>query len=71
MHWASSSPHLPDDQDFDILEFYAGKANTTFSMRRKGFKSARFDLKYGRAEPERTNYMDLLDPSGFLFPGGY
>ena len=61
----------------DFLEFFAGHSNLTRSARRSGRVSARFDIKFGkkgsfmrikrRGLKKRSNYMDLLTPSGFLF----
>ncbi|OLP88430.1 hypothetical protein AK812_SmicGene30244 [Symbiodinium microadriaticum] len=36
-------------QDYDCLEFYAGRARTTAAMRNKSFKAARFDKKYNES----------------------
>ena len=62
----------PQPEDFTFLEFYAGNSALTRCARRKGKVSARFDIKYhtgsGKAgRKKRTNFMDLLTPSGFLF----
>ncbi|CAE7458794.1 unnamed protein product [Symbiodinium sp. CCMP2592] len=48
-------------QDYDCLEFYAGRARTTAAMRNKSLKAARFDKKYNAPDlRHRSNFMDLL-----------
>ena len=62
-------PFLPQPlQDFEFLEFFAGHSALTREARRSGRISARFDIKYSDKSRARgrSNYMDLLDPSGFM-----
>lgn len=57
-------------QEFEWLEYYAGKAACTASMRRAGYTSARFDFLYfDPLTPKRStrNYYDILTPAGFAF----
>lgn len=57
-------------QDFQWLEFYAGKANCTMEMRRNGYNGARFDKLYcknPKKSGRKTNWMDITTPAGFAF----
>ena len=61
-------------QEFQWLEFFAGTANCTRSMRRAGYLGAKFDIMYCEADKQKrrgrkTNWMDLLTPSGFALHG--
>ena len=68
-------PILPRPlQDFQWLEFFAGTANCTRSMRRAGYLGAKFDILYcggdmRKSRGRKTNWMDLLTPSGFALHG--
>ena len=57
-------------QEFDCVEFYAGRANLTRMMRLSGYRAAKLDYLYGgqvgsSRKPHNTNPMDLLSVSGF------
>ena len=61
-------------QDFEWLEYYAGRAACTTAMRRAGYVAAKFDLLYfDRDKTKRcgknSNYYDLLTPAGFALLG--
>ncbi|CAE7241486.1 unnamed protein product, partial [Symbiodinium sp. KB8] len=43
--------------EFDWLEFFAGHANGTRAVRLRGFKGARFDLKYFEDNGGHSNYQ--------------
>ena len=58
-------------QDLGWLEFFAGKAECTKSMRRRGIPGVRFDIGYFEKEcPKnrrcKSNFHDILSDSGFL-----
>ena len=70
---------LQPEQDFEFLEFFAGRANLTYAMRKSRRKSGRFDILYnsrfhkgGKVRrpgcDHNTNYMDLCTPAGFALP---
>ena len=53
------------------MEFFAGMARCTTHVRQAGHPAVRFDLMYNPEEevPEgRSNYMDILTPSGLALP---
>ena len=53
-------------QCFDWLEFFAGAANLTSSIRIRGGKGVKFDLLYNEDPGLRSsNFMDLCSNSGF------
>lgn len=55
-------------QEYDCIEFYAGKANLTKMMKLAGYRAAKLDFLYGvrpSGKQHQTNPMDLLSPSGF------
>ena len=57
---------LPPLKEYQWLEFYAGYGNLTRFMKASGYKTARFDLGDANRQPHRrSNYMDILSPSGF------
>jgi hypothetical protein len=59
---------LPPLKEYQWLEFYAGYGNLTRFMKASGYKSARFELGDADRQPHRrSNYMDILSPSGFWF----
>lgn len=65
---------LPVLQEFEWLEYYAGRAACTTAMRRAGHVAAKFDLLYfDRAKTKKcgknSNYYDLLTPAGFALLG--
>ena len=55
-------------EEYNFLEFYAGKARTTAAFRECGEKCAKFDILYHdpAGTSHKTNYMDLTTASGFL-----
>ena len=59
-------------QDVQFIEFFAGSAALTQKMRQAGLKSVRCDIEYFkcmgqmRGGKQRSNYMDILTPSGFM-----
>ena len=58
----------PWRQEFQWLEYFAGKAACTTAMRSAGYVSARFDKLYWCPKTykrRRSNYYDLNSPSGF------
>ena len=58
-------------QEFEWLEFFAGYSACTRAVRRAGFLGARFDLNYVKdLKGRKSNWMDLLTPSGFMHLGG-
>ena len=59
-------------QEFQWIEYFAGKAACTTAMRSAGYHSARFDFLYFRDEDKKrrkSNFYDLLTPAGFAFLG--
>ena len=55
---------------YQLVEFFAGCSSTTFAFRKRGYRSVRLDIKYGkRRSHHKTDYMDLNSASGFLFLG--
>lgn len=58
-------------QSYDMLEFYAGKANLSRCMKLGGVRTGSLDIKYdvkvnpGRKRPRSSDPMDILSPSGF------
>ena len=57
-------------EEFQMLEFFAGRANLSRCMRASGIKTASFDVLYklGNNNPEKpykSNAMDINDTSGF------
>ena len=54
-------------QEFDYVEFYAGKGNLSRCMRASGIRTASLDLLYRVKGSERhhSNCMDILSPAGF------
>lgn len=56
-------------QEFQMLEFFAGKANLSKCMKATGFKTASFDILYeeGRKPEHNSNFMDINSPSGFAY----
>ena len=58
-------------QSYDMLEFYAGKANLSRYMKLSGMRTGSLDIKYdvkvkpGRKRPRSSDPMDILSPSGF------
>ena len=59
-------------QDYQWIEFYAGKAACTYAMRRAGYRAARFDKLYFDPQCQKrrkSNFYDLNTPSGFAFLG--
>lgn len=64
---------MPATQDTDWIEVYAGQANCTKCIRYANYRGVKFDLLYSRFLKEgnknKSDYMNILDPSGFLFLG--
>ena len=61
-----------ENQEFQWLEFFAGTAACTHAMRDAGFRGARFDKMYCKDHKKhgrKTNWMDILTPSGFVLLG--
>ena len=57
-------------QEYDYLEFFAGKANASRCMAVMGLAVCSLDINYyQKGEGHGSTYMDLLDPSGFWFSG--
>lgn len=62
-------------QDYEVLEFFAGRGNLTRCMRASGRSTASFDILYGdrfnskksRQKPYGSNCMDVNSASGFAF----
>lgn len=54
-------------EEFEWLEFFAGTASCTLAMRMAGFHSARFDIKYANPKHRKSNWMNILSPSGFAY----
>ena len=58
-------------QSYDMLEFYAGKANLSRCMKLGGVRTGSLDIKHdvkvnpGRKRPRSSDPMDILSPSGF------
>ena len=51
----------------DLIEVFAGAANTTFAFRKRGLRALKLDLKYGKRQSRhRSDFMDLTSSSGFL-----
>ena len=52
-----------------MVEVYAGQANVTFCMRKRGYRAAKLDLLYNDMtnSGRRSNFMDLTSPAGFLY----
>ena len=55
---------------FDVLEFFAGRANLSKVMKQSGYRAGRLDIMYRVETKGSTNPMDLLSPSGFAKPDG-
>lgn len=56
-------------EDFEMLEFFAGKANLSRCMKLSGYHTGKLDIKYHNPDSDlKTNPMDLLSPAGFAFP---
>ena len=53
-------------QDFHFLEFFAGTARVTEAFRSSGYLAGRFDIMYHTPDADKSNFMDLSAPSGFL-----
>ncbi|CAE7773786.1 unnamed protein product [Symbiodinium microadriaticum] len=51
-------------EEFDWLEFFAGHANGTRAVRLRGFKGARFDLKYFEDNGGHSNYQEKQAKDG-------
>ena len=64
---------MPATQDTDWIEVYAGQANCTKCIRYANYRGVKFDLLYSRFLKEgnknKSDYMNILDPAGFLFLG--
>jgi len=59
-------------QDYQWIEYYAGKAACTYAMLRAGYCAARFDKLYFDPQCQRrrrNNFYDLNTPCGFAFLG--
>ena len=56
-------------QEFDYIEYFAGKGNLTTQMRSAQYKSVRLDLKDHTPKTKKSNYMDLTHAAGFAFSG--
>ena len=61
-------------QEFDCVEFYAGKGNLTRMMRLSGLRAAKLDFLFGSQvgvtkRKHQSNPMDLLSDSGFASLG--
>ena len=56
-------------QEFDAVEFYAGRGNLTRFMKACSYKCASLDILYPienkRKPKHNTNCMDILSDSGF------
>ena len=53
-------------QEYDWLEFFAGRGNLTRVMKSASYRAKRFDLLDNKQPPHRkSNYMNLLHASGF------
>ena len=62
-------PLITGCQEFQWLEFYAGKGNCTLQMRRAGYVSGRFDILYcdqTKQGKRKSNWHDLQTPAGFV-----
>ena len=64
---------MPATQDTDWIEVYAGQANCTKCIRYANYRGVKFDLLYSKFRKDgnknKSDYMNILDPSGFLFLG--
>ena len=75
--WISFFNHIrhsmPATQDTDWIEVYAGQANCTKCIRYANYRGVKFDLLYSKfrknGNKNKSDYMNILDPSGFLFLG--
>ena len=56
-------------QEFDYIEYFAGKGNLTRLMRSAEYRSVRLDLLDHTPEAMKNNYMDLSHAAGFAFLG--
>ena len=64
LHWrlfAGASNAGASKGDIDGCEYFAGQAEVTKALRRRGFASYAYDIKYAR------DLMDMCDPIGFLY----
>lgn len=56
-------------QSYDFIEVFAGKALTSTVIRKAGRDTAALDIDYfedkGTGSKPRSNYFDILTPSGF------
>ena len=57
------------EDHFTWIELFAGKAEATRMMRYGGHRCAKLDLKYNVAPVDKQNFMNILEPSGFLLLG--
>lgn len=57
-------------QDTEMIEVFAGTANTTRCFRYASYKAVKFDLMYanGKKRQHKSDFMNILDSSGFLLP---
>ena len=55
-------------QDTEMIEVFAGTANTTRCFRYASYKAVKFDILYknGKKRQHKSDFMNILDPSGFL-----
>lgn len=57
-------------QTYQWIEFFAGRARATLSMKAAGYRCARLDVAYFPKQVDmgmNTNYFDILSPSGFAY----
>lgn len=53
-------------QEYQWIEYFAGRARATLAMRAAGYRCARLDISYFPEELNLgNNYFDILSPSGF------
>ena len=58
-------------QEYQMIEFFAGKGHLSSCMRASGYSTASFDILYtdGRKAEHGSNFMDINSPSGFAYFG--
>jgi hypothetical protein len=72
-NWSKSNAYTCPTQEFDMLEFFAGRGNLSRYMKLSGYRTGSLDILYianGQAGKKRkSNPMNLLSVSGFAHLG--